>query len=136
MYSTLETLRNSLAEISGVQTCKIGYESGISPACYPMIRIVPVVSTPGSPYRFRTSEILIYFGDDTTNSQGLELVYQRLFDLEEEILEIVRDQEGRYLETVTDQDRGITAGSPYKLMAIRCELKTPRPGERDRAQQG
>lgn len=129
MYSTLQTLRDALAQITGIQSCKIGYESGISPACYPMIRLVPVVASPGNPYRYRTSEILIYFGDDTTNSQGLELVYKRLFELEEEILQVVKDQDGRYLETVTDQDRGISAGSTYKLMAIRCELKTPRPNQ-------
>ena len=76
MYTELVAIRDSLAAITGVVTCKIGVEKGISPADYPMIRLVPVRFTPGKPYNNRTSETQVYFGADIANSEGLENVYE------------------------------------------------------------
>lgn len=118
MYATLEAARDALAVISGVASCKIGIEANISPADYPMIRLVPVRLTPGRPYHDRTCEVLIYFGARIAASEGLEAVYEALFDLEAEILTVVKTLEGRYRETITDEDRLDT----YKLMAARVDL--------------
>ena len=41
MMAALEAVRNALAALPGVTTCKIGMEDNISPADYPLIRIVP-----------------------------------------------------------------------------------------------
>jgi hypothetical protein len=123
MMSTLEQARDALASISGLASCKIGIEANISPASYPMIRVVPSRVIPGKPYTGRTVETLLYFGTQTGNAQGLETVYENLSELESDMLDILKALGARYVETITDEDRLDT----YKLMAIRCELLDP-PG--------
>ena len=118
MMPALEAARTALAILNGVASCKIGLEANISPADYPLIRLVPVRILPGTPYGNRTAEVLIYFGAPTANSEGLEEVYRDLFQLEANILRVVRSLGGRHRETLTDEDRMDT----YKLMAARVEL--------------
>lgn len=118
MMTTLQALRDSLATIPGVASSKVGLEDNIGPSDYPLCRIVPSRITPGRPYQNRQAECLIYFGTATANSEGMEAVYAELFNLEAAILDKLRALGGRYLETVTDEDRLTT----YKLMAVRCEL--------------
>lgn len=119
MMTVLEAARDSFACIDGVKSCAIGIESNISPADYPMVRIVPIRVTPGVPYGKRTAECLIYFGMNKANSEGLEKVYEALFELESALLEKVRELEGRYIETITDEDRL----DAFKLMTLRVELR-------------
>jgi hypothetical protein len=114
----LNRARDALAAIPNVASCKVGLEANISPADYPLIRVVPSRLVPGKPYSRRTIETLIYFGAPTTNSEGLEQVYVDLFAMEQAIVEVVRMLAGRYLETITDEDRL----DAYKLMTVRCEL--------------
>jgi hypothetical protein len=123
---TLTAARDALALIPGVASCKVGMEDNISPSDYPLIRLVPSTLTPGAPYGARTIDTLITFGAQVTESEGLESVYAALFDLELAIREAVRALGGRYLTTVTDQDAlPFVDGrpSPYKLMAVRVELR-------------
>lgn len=119
MMSSLEVLRDDLATIVGVTSCKIGIEPNISPADYPMIRIVPSRLTPGRPYNNRTAECLVYFGTSTATSEGLETVYDNLFTLEASIIGKIKAAGGRYIETITDEDRL----DAYKLMTVRCEIQ-------------
>jgi len=123
MYSDLVTLRDALKDIDAVCTCKIGIEANISPAAYPLIRIVPVRMVPGRPYENRTCEVAIYFGYNLAESKGLEVVYEKLLEMEGEIIKTVKAHGGRYLDTVTDEDRLDT----YKLMVVRCEIVGERP---------
>ena len=123
MFAALEALRDALKVIAGVSSSKIGIEANISPADYPMIRLVPVRIEPGAPYNQRTSEVVIYFGANIVESEGLELVYETLLEMESEIIKVVKAQDGRYIETVTDEDRLDT----YKLMFVRCEIMADRP---------
>lgn len=116
----LEIIRDALAELAGVASCRIGLEANISPADYPLVRIVPVRITPGRPYRNRTAECLIYFGTPIANAEGMETVYAELFELEAELLRTLHEQGCRYVETITDEDRLDT----YKLMALRVEIQT------------
>ena len=118
MMAALEAVRDQLAAIPGVASCRVGLEANISPADYPLIRLVPSRLTPGRPYNARTIEMLVYFGAATTKSEGLESVYGDLFDLETAILAKLQTLGGRYRETLTDEDRL----DAYKLMTIRCEL--------------
>ena len=120
MMPTLQSARDALATIPGVKSCKIGLESGISPADYPLVRLVPTRLSPGKPYNRRTAEVTIYFGMDRgeTETGGLEAVYGALFGLELQIRDRVRELGGRYLATITDEDRLDT----YKLMAVQVEL--------------
>ena len=123
MFEVLEALRDALGAITGVASCKIGIEANISPADYPLIRLVPVRLIGGKPYNNRTTEVTIYFGADINKSQGLESVYETLFDLEAEIIKVIKANDCVYIETYTDEDRLDT----YKLMYIRCEIKGQRP---------
>jgi hypothetical protein len=119
MMTVLEAARDDLATIPGVKSCAIGVEPNISPADYPMIRIVPSRITPGAPYGKRTAETLIYFGINKTTSEGLESVYEALFELEALILSKMQALGHRYIETITDEDRL----DAFKLMTIRIELR-------------
>jgi hypothetical protein len=128
MMTTLEAARDSLATCATLVaaaaltppkgSCRIGLEANISPASYPLIRVVPARIVAGKPYGNRTVEALIYIGMPTALSQGLEQVYEDLFTLEAEVLAKLKALQGRYLETITDND----TLDAYKLMAIRCEL--------------
>lgn len=138
MMDLLTVLRDALASIPGVMSCKIGLEDAISPDDYPIIRVVPSELNPGignlaGGYRTRRADVLIYFGmpiqpfDDVSDAGGrvrLEKLYAALFDMEAAIISklspppagIVRTE---YLTTITDEDRLDT----YKLMAVRCEVE-------------
>ncbi len=138
MMSLLEALRDALATIPGVSSCRIGLEENITPDDYPLIRIVPSSLTPGQQrvsgaHLTRRGEVLIYFGmpiqgfDDTPDSGGrvrLEKVYAALFAMEAAILAKCNPPPAgvviiRYLGTITDEDRLDT----YKLMAARVEVE-------------
>lgn len=120
MMALLESLRDSLSAIPGVVSCKIGLESNISPADYPLIRVVPSRVVDGVAISRRRVECLIYFGVDTSEAEGgLESVYAALFGLETEIRAAINQSGGMYVETITDEDRLDT----YKLMAVRCEVE-------------
>ena len=123
MFTVLETLRDALAAIEGVTSCKIGIEKNLSPACYPMIRLVPTRFLPGKPYNMRTSEIDVYFGWNVAESEGLECVYSNLLALEAEMIKVIKAQGGVYVQTVTDEDRLDT----YKLMVIKMTIEAARP---------
>lgn len=125
MQSVLVNLRDALGAIEGVCSCKIGVESNISPADYPLIRVVPSSLIPTPQYHRRLAEIYIYFGAAVSESEGLEAVYAELFALEADIIETIKAQGGKYLETRTDEDRLDT----YKLMMIRCEVHAERQAQ-------
>lgn len=115
----IQSLIDRFCAIDGVKSAKIGVEKGLSPLDYPMVRVVPVRFTPGKPYGHRTCELSIYFGVNIAESNGMDDVYSCSLQLEREIIEQISLAGGRYIETLTDEDRLET----YKLMFIRCELQ-------------
>jgi hypothetical protein len=119
MMTTLETLRDALSAIEGVASCKIGLEANISPADYPLIRVVPSRVQDDVTLGRRMAECLVYFGVDVSEAEGgLEDVYTALFDLEAQVRAAIAQAGGLYRETITDEDRLET----YKVMAVRCEV--------------
>jgi hypothetical protein len=123
----LEQLRDALATIPGIKTCKIGLEANITPDDYPIIRVVPSLARDGRALGRRDIDLLIYFGapvqafDDTPDAEGrtrMEKVYAELFEIEARVREQLTRHGGLYRETITDEDRLDT----YKLMAVRCEV--------------
>lgn len=121
MMPALENARDALRAVPDVVSCEVGLEANMSPADYPMIRVVPARITPGRPYAGRTIESFIYFGAPLANAEGLPGVYAALSAMEADILDVLKTIQGRYVETITDEDRIDT----YKIMAIRCELLAP-----------
>lgn len=128
MMQALEALRDALAAIPGVQTCRIGLEENITPDDYPLIRLVPSLAADGVTIGRRRMDLIIYFGmplqpfDDTPDGSGrvrLEKLYAALLELEAQILDMIAQRGALYRETITDEDRLDT----YKLMAIRCSVE-------------
>jgi hypothetical protein len=109
MMTLRKSLRDRLAAIAGVASCRIVLEENITPEDCPLIRVVPS----------RTF-------DDERNANGrvrLEKLYAAVFDLESRIEQLLLASGALYRETILDEDRLET----YKLMAIRCEVRVRRP---------
>jgi hypothetical protein len=128
MMDLLEVLRDALANIDGIVTCKIGMEDNICPDDYPIIRIVPSRLRNGITVGERRAEVIVYFGlpiapfddvPDDDNRVRLEKIYAAMFVLEEQLRNVIYNNSGKYIETITDEDRLET----YKLMAIRAEVE-------------
>lgn len=123
MYPALVTLRDALAALPGVGTCRIGLEANMTPADYPMVRIVPSVARYGQTMQLRQCEVLIYFGSAVHEFDGgLEAQYEQLFEMEAAIMAAARALPSlifAYQETIFDEDRV----DAYKLMAIRATVE-------------
>jgi hypothetical protein len=126
LYPLLETIRDRLADIAGVTTCKIGLEQGIAHEDYPIIRVVPqdFTGSGGNNWDRRKANILIYFGSAVDEStDGLEAVYSTLLAMETQIVAACSIKgEGwraKYTGTITDEDRL----EVYKIMAVRIEVE-------------
>lgn len=132
-YALLTLIKTTLAAIPGVVSCKIGLEANITPADYPLIRLVPSrLQPPAEGATRRGMELLIYCGTPLLEaSDGLEAVYEELLELEGAILEAVQFaviQAGlsagaflrtEHVETITDEDRL----PHYKLFAMRWRVE-------------
>ena len=120
---TLAALRDRLATVAGIVTCKIGLEANMTPADYPMVRIVPSAIKRGIMLGQRSTECLIYFGMPAHEfTAGLEALYTDLLALEAALISAAETGSGypwRYLETIADEDRV----DGYKLMAIRAVVE-------------
>ena len=55
----LELVRDTLAAVEGVATCKVGREANMTPADYPMVRIVPMRLAEGDLVGARAVEALV-----------------------------------------------------------------------------
>lgn len=124
-FTALESVRDALAAVSGVQTCKIGMEAGITPADYPLVRVVPSTITDGVPRGVvDQTECMIYFGLPIHEfaAGGLESLYEQLLSKRAELLAAARAATAVasvvHIETILDEDR-IDA---YKLMAMRVKI--------------
>lgn len=117
------TILNQIAEdleaVPGVQTCKVGLEPAISPADYPIIRVVPSKLSHAEAYPRRMIDLLIYYGATVQAFEGMDAVYDALCEMEQSIIDIMENGQGGYVaefqETTTDEDRLET----YKLFASR-----------------
>jgi len=121
MMTLLENLRNKLATVAGVKTCKIGMEANITPDDYPIVRLVPSTVRQKNVY-MRECDLIVYFGQPIHEfTGGLESLYTSLFTMEAALLAAARSITSIvviYDETVLDEDRL----SAYKLMALRLTV--------------
>lgn len=123
MMAVLETLRDRLAQVDGVKTCRIGMEATITPDDYPMVRIVPSRLENGSTPVERRCDALIYFGRPVHEFEGgLEALYAELFEMEAALIDAAVHDSGvycTYVETILDEDRV----EAYKLMALSVRIE-------------
>ena len=131
-WEILTQIKETLAAIPDIASCKIGLEANITPTDYPLIRLVPTRLTPEDEVGHDAAlEVTVYFGDALLeSSDGLETVYAGLFTLEAAIREAVlftakrtawlagNTMTGRYVDTLFDEDRL----PHYKMMASRFEV--------------
>lgn len=117
--TVLQALRDTLAAVDGVKTCKIGLEATIVPDDYPIVRIVPSKLGPSAfMTEIRATECLIYFGMPLHEfDDGLEALYTELFTMETALIAALPRGGvwvAEWLETITDEDRS----EAYKMMAL------------------
>ncbi|TSA09413.1 MAG: hypothetical protein D4R79_13625 [Comamonadaceae bacterium] len=120
--TALLVLKTALGLVTGVASCKIGLESNMTPADYPMVRIVPSLSRHSAVIGSRETEVLIYFGKPIHEFEsGLESLYQTLYDLEAALINAAETSGVycQYRETIADEDRV----DGYKLMALRVMVQ-------------
>ena len=131
-WQLLTQIKETLATVPNVASCGIGLEANITPADYPLIRIVPTRLTPEDDVGDRAKlEVTVYFGDALLEvSDGLETVYAGLFALEEAIRQAMlfaakraaweagEQFTARFVDTLFDEDRL----PHYKMMASRFEV--------------
>lgn len=132
-WELLTQIKETLAVLPGIASCQIGLEANITPSDYPLIRIVPTRMRPNDDIGDRALlELTVYFGDALLESaDGLETVYEGLFELEELIRQAVlfgavkaawdagSRMQVRYVDTLFDEDRLVH----YKVMASRFEVE-------------
>ena len=122
VFPTLELVRDCLAAVEGVRTCRIGMEKNMTPDAYPMVRVVPSRLTNGAFISERAVDALIYFGQPIHEfTGGAEEQWRDLLAMEAELLQALGAAPFgfHHAETVLDEDR-IEA---YKLLAIRCTIE-------------
>jgi hypothetical protein len=132
-FAQLTLMKTLLAALPGVASCAIGLEAAITPADYPLIRIVPTRLLPqGVGQDRRQLEVTLYFGSALLEGyDGLETVYEVLLGREAQINDLMtlalvtaaRDQgaylKTEYIETICDEDRL----PHYKLFAMRWRVE-------------
>lgn len=125
LNEALSSMKAKLATVAGIKTVKIGIEANMSPADYPMIRVVPNRLLPGDPSHFRVCEVLVYFGLPILEAKdGLEAVLTQLMALEEQIVEVLLVGSGykcQFLETQTSA--GVV--EHYELAVSRFKIIFP-----------
>lgn len=123
MMPALTALREQLAAVPGVATCRIGMEADLRPSDYPMVRLVPASLTDSRVIGRRRCELTVYFGQPIEEFDGgLEAQYASLFEMESALLTAAQatpDVWVQYVETVLDEDRV----DAYKLMALRLVVE-------------
>lgn len=123
VMTILNQIAADLAAVSGVVTSKVGIEPMISPADYPLIRVVPTRLSHADALPRRKIDVMIYYGAPVQTFEGMAAVYEALCTMEQEIIAIMENGQGGYLanfeETITDEDRLET----YKLFASRFTVQ-------------
>lgn len=124
MMTVLEAVRDALAAVDGVKTCRIGMEPDITPDDYPLVRLVPSSLSEVTGIRpVRKVAALIYFGINQHDFEaGLEELYAELLAMERKLLQAASAQGTafvRHIETLMDED----ALDGYKLMALRVSIE-------------
>lgn len=121
VHQLLLALRDHLATLPGIATCRIGLEAGLNPGDYPLVRIVPSRREDGPTAPGRGVQVLVYFSVAMDESSGLEDRYAAWLEMKETVVLALPGCPGVtavYQDTITDEDR--SAG--YKMLAMRVLL--------------
>lgn len=127
VHALLTGVRDALALLEGVQTCRIGIEPDISAVDYPIVRLVPSVLRRSDTTPRDVVDLLVYYGElsHAFEAGGIQAQYEWLLIMEGRIrlalIQGAKHPDGwraDWQETVLDEDR--LPG--YKLFASRFLL--------------
>ena len=122
-YESLAALRDFLVERLEPATCKIGIESGLSPADAPYIRLEPISQQPQGDYPFEALEVLVIFGRDISQSDsGMEDVVSAMMADRDAIFDACTSGELSAHYITTEYDRGYGKGIGLRELAITLRL--------------
>ena len=123
-YESLAALRDFLVERLEPATCKIGIESGLSPADAPYIRLEPISQQPQGDYPFEALEVLVVFGRDIdqSGSGGMETVMSAMMADRDAIVAACTCGELAAHYLMTEYDRGAGTGIGLREMGITLRL--------------
>ena len=116
VYPVLTALRDRLASVAGIVTCRVGIEANMTPADYPMVRIVPSKVSYAAVLTRRKVDCLVYFGAPVHKFSA------DLLALEALLIDAATSGSTYYcedLETIADED--LVDG--FKLMAMRVVVE-------------
>lgn len=124
VQALLELVRDTLAAVPGVATCKVGREANMTPADYPMVRIVPTRIGEGDLVGRRSVSALVYFGQPIHEfTNGLESLYWQHLAMEDSLRGVLLGPATPFRcehhETLLDEDRV----EAYKVLAMRVTLE-------------
>jgi len=121
-YPLLEAVRDQLATVPGVLTCRIGWEANVTPDDYPLVRIVPSKIGAGRSIGRRSVNAIIYFGKPIHEFEaGIEALYSEVMAMESALITAAEQTPGAsvlYRETLFDEDRV----EAYKLFGLVVEI--------------
>ena len=107
VLTTLESIKNDLQAITGINSVAIGIETSINPKDYPAIRIVPLAHKPDNAMGRTRMEVDIYIGF-ATKPQALEDTYATLYAWADEVISLLNSGNGYaafWQSTTNDEDR-------------------------------
>ncbi|MDY0274792.1 MAG: hypothetical protein RBR42_05040 [Desulfomicrobium sp.] len=119
-YEALTHIKDVLCAARIAKSVAIGLEPEITGKDYPLIRIVPRRSTPRKGGG-KIVEVLIYFGDKLSDYKGLELIYQKMAEVEDAVTSTIKAGHGwkaEHLDTVYDGD----TLKAYKIAVARFKV--------------
>ena len=121
-YPLLVAVRDQLATVPGVLTCRIGWEADITPDDYPLVRIVPNRMRDGRSIGRRSVDAVVFFGRPIHEFEnGLEALYAEVMAMESALITAAEQTPGvavLYRETILDEDRN----DAYKLLGLVVEI--------------
>ena len=119
----LADLKQKLSAVQGLKTCAVGIEANLSPADYPLVRIVPNQFRKAESSHYRICDLYVYFGLPLTEGvTSIESIYSQLLEMEQQVIEATRIGDN-YRSTY---QKTIVSGSEvehYRLMVVVLETQ-------------
>lgn len=107
--AAMDKMVADLQTIGAIQTVRIGLEATLSPADYPIIRIIPETMTRTGDYFDREALCRIYFAEPLQLYDGLIEIYDSLLQLNDQIIKILEASSTVYsaewIDTLMDSDQ-------------------------------
>ena len=122
--TTLDAMKTNLASIKGVKTCAVGLEANITPASYPMIRLVPTqFRKSDKAAHYRICDLAIYFGLPLVEGKtSAETIYKDLIEMETKVIDATRMGD-TYRSTYQKTMVSTSEVEHYKLFCVFLEVE-------------